>query len=323
MKKYQKNVLDSFDMNRNMNTHSHNLDIHTYSLQDVFDLFDLNYRQPISVENIKRAKHKVLMTHPDKSRLPPEYFLFYKKAFEIVAKQYTDQQRQNQVMPKEPMKYCPMRDQNRRTTARISKEAEASQKEFQDKFNRLFEENMAQKVDATRNAWFSSEEPAIQSPNEKVTLATMGTAFEKMKEKQASMILYRGVEDMVSNRGLGVDLYDEEENPDQYVSCDPFSKLKYDDLRKVHKDQTVFAVSERDFQKVPQYASMDHFMKQRGAQTLTPIEKTAAEKILLEKENQKREWMMKQQYAANTRTSQYEEKNKEILSHFLHLTGGV
>jgi hypothetical protein len=294
-----------------------------YSLQEVFDLFDLNCMQPISVENIKLAKHKVLMTHPDKSRLPPDYFLFYKKAFDIVAKQYTDQQRQNQVMPKEPMKYCAMRDQNRRTTARISKEAEASQKEFQDKFNRLFEDNMAQKVDATRNAWFSSEDPALETPEGKVTMATMGAAFEKMKEKQASMVLYRGVEDMVSSRGMGVELYDGEENQDQYVSCDPFSKLKFDDLRKVHKDQTVFAVSERDYQKVPQYASMDHFMQERGAQTLTPIEKPAAEKMLLDKENQKREWMLKHQHAANTRTSQYEEKNKEILSHFLHLTGGI
>ena len=34
--------------------------------------------------------------------------------------------------------------------------------------------------------------------------------------------------------------YFEEEDTDDYVACDVFSKLKFDDLRKVHKDQTVF-----------------------------------------------------------------------------------
>jgi hypothetical protein len=269
---------------------------------------------------MKMVKHKVLMTHPDKSRLPPEYFLFYKKAFDVIAKYYTEQQRQNQVLPREPMKYCAMRDHNRRTSSRIAEEA--TQKEFQKKFNQLFEENMAQKIDSTKNSWFSSEEPVFEIPSGKVTPDTMGTTFDKLKEKQSSLAIYRGVEEMTFS--CGDRLYeadeDDEENARQYISSDPFSKLKFDDLRKVHKDQTVFAVSERDFQKVPQYTSVDHFMKQRNAQSLDPVDKINAEKMLLEKENQKREWAMRQQHAANLRTSQYEQKNKEIISNFLHLT---
>ena len=56
----------------------HNLDIHMYSLKDILDLFDLDY--DINIDDLKRAKKKVLMTHPDKSRLDAKYFLFYKKA---------------------------------------------------------------------------------------------------------------------------------------------------------------------------------------------------------------------------------------------------
>ena len=49
-----------------------------YSLKDILDLFDLDY--DINIDDLKRAK-KVLMTHPDKSRLDAKYFLFYKKSF--------------------------------------------------------------------------------------------------------------------------------------------------------------------------------------------------------------------------------------------------
>ena len=55
---------------------NHNLEISTYSLNDILGLFDLTYN--ISIYDLKRAKKTVLMTHPDKSKLGPEYFLFYK-----------------------------------------------------------------------------------------------------------------------------------------------------------------------------------------------------------------------------------------------------
>ena len=56
---------------------THNLDIHMYSLQDLLNLFDLTY--DIDIESLKRAKKKVLMTHPDKSGLDAKYFCFIKR----------------------------------------------------------------------------------------------------------------------------------------------------------------------------------------------------------------------------------------------------
>ena len=63
-----------------VNEKSHNLDIHMYSLKDLLSLFHTDYN--INLEDLKRAKKQVLMTHPDKSKLLAEYFLFYKKAFD-------------------------------------------------------------------------------------------------------------------------------------------------------------------------------------------------------------------------------------------------
>jgi hypothetical protein len=51
------------------------LDINNYNLQDILSLFKI----PVNFDehDMKRAKQIVLKTHPDKSKLPAEYFLFY------------------------------------------------------------------------------------------------------------------------------------------------------------------------------------------------------------------------------------------------------
>jgi len=288
-----------------------------YKLDELLALFSLTYN--ISIEDMKRAKKKVLMTHPDKSKLSPEYFLFYKKAFDIVLRFYEDQNRQNQSMTDESIKYQPMKTHDVNTKKITSTINDMSKTDFQHKFNQLFEANMSSKPDPTKNEWFSKDEP-IYNIDEKVNSKNMGQVFDKIKDTQASMVRYRGVENLVVNSGSGTRLYDvDDDETDEYVSCDPFSKLKYDDLRKVHKDQTVLAVSERDFQKVHQYSSVDHFMRERGKHNLTPLEKAEAETMLSQQDEIYRQRMMQKEYYSKLKTMEYEQKNKTVLGQFLRL----
>ena len=256
----------------------YNLDIHMYSLKELLALFDTDY--DITMDDLKRAKKKVLMTHPDKSKLPAEYFLFYKKAFDIVVNFYNNQNKQSQKPTSENTTYTPASiSDTSNTTAKQIKSAinELDKREFQEKFNKLFENNMVKKTNKTRNEWFSKDEPVYEK-QEDVNAKNMGQIFDKIKEKQSGLVRYTGVNNLVSSSGGN--LYDDEEDDETYVTSDPFCKLKFDDLRKVHKDETVLAVSERDFNKVKQYSSVDHFMRERGNQSLTPLEKPEAEKLL-------------------------------------------
>jgi hypothetical protein len=189
--------------------------------------------------------------------------------------------------------------------------------DFQTKFNKLFDENMTKKIDPTKNEWFTNNDETFQI-NEKVTNKNMGEVFNRIKDTQSSMVKYRGVENLYVNSGSGEKIYDDDNN-DEYVSTDPFSKLKFDDLRKVHKDQTVFAVSERDINKVQQYSSVDHFMRERGKQSLSPLEKQEAERLLAQQDKTYRQRMMQKEYDAKMKTMQYEEKNKSVLSNFLRI----
>ena len=58
------------------------LNIDNYSLDDLLNLFHLKYN--FTTEELKKAKRIVLKTHPDKSKLPKEYFLFFSKAYKVL-----------------------------------------------------------------------------------------------------------------------------------------------------------------------------------------------------------------------------------------------
>jgi len=285
-----------------------------YSLEELLGLFDLTY--DLDMEGVKRAKKKVLMLHPDKSRLSSDYFIFYKRAFEVIVQFYEEKTRQNRAVPTEEVKYSPMNTSQQKSKQVNEVIKNMKKSEFQNKFNEMFEQNMKTAPDPKRNEWFKKEDP-IFDINEKVSTQNMGQVFDTIKQRNMGMVQYKGVQSL--NSGSGTNIYDDEDD-NSYVVCDPFSKLKYDDLRKVHKDQTVLAVSEKDFQKVPQYSSVDHFMRERGNQNLTPLEKTQAEKMMEMQQKEHEKMIMKKQYNANLKTMEYEEKNKQVLSNFLRIT---
>ena len=301
-------------MSGNQRQLQHNLNINMYSLEELLGLFDLTY--DLDLEGVKRAKKKVLMLHPDKSRLSSDYFIFYKRAFEVIVQFYEEKTRQNRTVPTEEVKYSPMNTSQQKSKQVNDVINNMKKSEFQNKFNEMFEQNMKTAPDPKRNEWFKKEDP-IFDINEKVSTQNMGQVFDTIKQRSMGMVQYKGVQSL--NSGSGTNIYDDEDD-NSYVVCDPFSKLKYDDLRKVHKDQTVLAVSEKDFQKVPQYSSVDHFMRERGNQNLTPLEKTQAEKMMEMQQKEHDKMIMKKQYNANLKTMEYEEKNKQVLSNFLRIT---
>lgn len=58
------------------------LDLDNYSLDDLLRLFKL--RVDFDDDALKAAKQIVLATHPDKSKLPSEYFIFFSKAYKLL-----------------------------------------------------------------------------------------------------------------------------------------------------------------------------------------------------------------------------------------------
>jgi hypothetical protein len=148
----------------------------------------------------------------------------------------------------------------------------------------------------------------------------MNAELNKVKEQTKTIVKYNGVQNMMYTGGSN--FYEDVEDDlyqNEYISSDPFGKLKFDDLRKVHKDQTVFAVSENDFNNVKTYKNVDEYSRARGNDNLTPLAKSQAEHMMQQQEALRQQQIAQKQHASLLNTQIYQEKNKNVLAQFLRL----
>jgi hypothetical protein len=274
----------------------YNLDISQYSFNELLELFELN-PTTVSIQNLTKAKRKVLFMHPDKSGLPPEYFLFYKKAYDMVYQMYGDIHKINAKLPEESPEYNP-NDRN------ISKES-LKMDNFHEIFNKLFEENKIMK-NTRSNDWFSDPKEMKYS-----ITGTVNDSIERLKESQQNLVKYNGVQIMKSKSGSS--FYDEDE--EEYVETDVFSKLKYEDLRKVHKDQTILN-GVRQYQ--PQNFTVEEFKQSRSIVPI-PMSKEEAQQILESQNAIEKQKMIQKQHQAQLEIIEMEKRNKNILGQFMQL----
>ena len=313
-----------------------NLNIQMYSFNELLNLFEITDPNNITTEQLKRAKILVLKTHPDKSRLSPEYFLFYKKAFEIIVEFYNNQQRTTKEVPKTEIKYS-KEINNISTGTGNSYQTPVSYEQieknigsmppakFQQTFNDLFEKNQMGKKIVNKNDWFSKEETTCSTESIS-TISAINSTFEKIKEKQQGIVLYKGVTELqsVSGTNLYDDIEDEYEDDvngkGTYIETDPFSKLKFEDIKKVHKNETVFMVGEKDYEKVKKYDSVEQYTVARNTSDFSLKTEEENIRILKEKETEIQNKILLKQYQSKKKEMEMENKNKSILSYFLHLT---
>ena len=253
--------------------------------------------------------------HPDKSNLPKEYFLFYKKALDLVVRVYENNDKVNQPVVDIP--YIP--EKTHVATNQIETTMKSmSSSQFNSKFNHLFESHTKEK-NKNKNEWFQNHEnntPTIHLKNK----TEMDAAFETYKEEKqkTEIIKYAGVVPVCLNGGSS-GFYEEEDEQGQYISADLFSKLKYDDLRKVHKDQTVFSVSEKEFQHVKKFHSVDHYVSTREKEPLTPMQKNQAEKHFHDERMLHEQLMRKKQFKSQIESEQAHKQSQAMLSTFLRI----
>ena len=215
-----------------------------------------------------------------------------------------------------PKQYSPNVEQHSAIGSAPELSTDVSKKVSNAKFNELYDQNMVRKTDTSRFDWFKRDEPIMDDFSKRqVNPKNMGSELEAIKQKQAALQVYKGVQEMQS--GGGTSYFEDDDGSDEYVACDVFSKLKFDDLRKVHKDQTVFAVSEADFNKRPQYKTVDQFVRERGENA--PLSKTEAAQLLERQQKEKEQMIMNKQHRDYMLQKEYEEKQKAVRSAFLQL----
>jgi hypothetical protein len=137
-----------------------------------------------------------------------------------------------------------------------------------------------------------------------------------MKQTQKAMVVHKEVEPLQVSTGTSY--FDEDEDMDKYSDCDPFSKLKYDDLRKVYRDQIVLPSSEKDFLKKPQY-SLEQYARKRDSELGVPLSDVEAERQLALQRNVMEQRHLQKMYNSQKQLLVNEEKQSEFMSYLLRL----
>ena len=113
------------------------LDINNYDLKDILNLFKVSY--DLNEDDMKKAKRVVLMTHPDKSRLAPDIFIFYTKAYKILF--YIYQFRNKQAKDGDTEYTADIEEVKKSIHEEDRIKQFTKSREFNTKFNKLFDEN--------------------------------------------------------------------------------------------------------------------------------------------------------------------------------------
>lgn len=287
------------------------LDINNYGYLELLSLFGLG--QNYGEKELKDAKKIVLKMHPDKSKLGPEYFLFFSKAYKTIVQIYEFKNKSEKSVAKEGAKeykelihIVPKKgDDNSKA---LKKFIESNDMNDPTKFNKWFNEQFDRlKTDTGGEErgygeWYKSNENVSDLDGKTRTKEEIAHEFSKKKQELKSIVKYSGVQEWCAS-GLGASsLYGEEESSlsGEYNSelfLGGGNNLVYQDLKQAHIE-SVIPVDNSDYDAIPKFRTVDDYQRHRDSDrsALSPLSEKEAARLLSEKEKSIEEAANKRAY---------------------------
>jgi len=290
------------------------LDINNYNLQDILSLFKI----PVNFDehDMKRAKQIVLKTHPDKSKLSADYFLFYSKAYKMLYSVWEFKKR-GDVDSKNPKntEYSNYSDEDK--SVLLDQFFESNEKfkkstNFNRWFNEQFERNKLSNEYEEKGYgdWLKTDDD-LEEPSNNVSMATMKQEFDKKKERARSLIVREDVQEIWSNNSISSSELSNDA-PGTYDSG-LFSGLGFQDLYKAHTE-TVIPVTEEDYEQKQKFGSVNEYMSYRNNQDTKPLSEQQAEQYLKQRNEKDEEKAVRRAYELAKQTEMAKQKNQEFWS---------
>ena len=256
---------------------SFDLNLENYDLNDLLNIFKLNYN--FNIDDLKEAKKIVLKTHPDKSGLSNEYFLFYCKAFKIIKKLYDFKNKNISSLnnTNSKIEYLKVNDEDPSNKLLVTKLLETKTDDFNKWFNETFEKiNIIDEEKKNGYGhWFKSNDDI---DNTSTTLNSMHEKIIEKKKTMSSLIKKQDIKEFItSNSYQGLD----GSIPESYGS-NIFSKLQYEDLKIAHTE-TVVPVSDHDYNNVLKFNNVELLKNYRNSQNIKPMNKIESENYYINK----------------------------------------
>lgn len=234
------------------------LNLDNYDLVDLLNLFKLDY--DFDAQDLKKAKHMVLKTHPDKAPdLDKEYFLFFSKAYKMLYAVYQFRYKSTDANITTNQVYYVEKDAEQELLLKNLK----TNTNFNKIFNDLFETYKLKDDDIEfgYGNWLISNE---DMDHRSTTLVGMNESFQTKKREVQALVK---IEDYQGTHSGGYDLI--RDKPTHY-SAPLFSNLGYEDLKKAHVE-SVIPVTYEDYLARPKYKNIDELQRSNEYQDIVPI----------------------------------------------------
>jgi hypothetical protein len=302
------------------------LDIRNYELRDILNLFKLP--SVFNESNMREAKLMVMRTHPDKSGLDKEYFLFFSKAYKILHEVY---QVRAGLSRQKDSKYDDVKeDIDARRNANSDKLKRMNADEFNRWFNQTFEQNRLhdEEQDSGYGDWLkSNDEPhedADADLGEGSTWAQRMEQLERRKQRlrEQALVVRSEVktftfDSMSSGSGYGL----ARECPEEHSSYG--SSLAYEDLKKAHTE-TVIPVTHEDYEAVRKYKNMNELQMARDVDRRTfNYSETASQSALARSQQLQTEDDMRRAFKLAQQDEVVRDLNKKWAAQFNAIQGAM
>ena len=287
------------------------LDIENYELEDILNLFRLQYN--FVEADLKRAYRMALKLHPDKSGLDGEYFRFYMKAYKIVENIFNFRNRKKKCAY-DVVYNSKETDISEDKAVLLHSLNGKSIKEFNKWFNEQFEKTKVNddENDSGYGKWIKENE--VSENNEKVSLSEFGRVFERKKTECKALVKYNGVQDTEGGNGGYNLVRDKVEN----YSSGLFSKLSYEDFKKAHTE-TVIPVTREDYEKKEKFSSLEMYKRHRDSQNTAPPSLQQSRQYLAERDKNENVLHARRAFKILKRDEEIEKNNKKWWSNLQRL----
>lgn len=279
------------------------LDIDNYNLDDILKLFNLTYN--FTEVDLKKAQRKALQTHPDKSGLASNYFIFFMKAYKLLGQIYFFRFNKG----KKTSYDTDMDKEQRILLDNIDKN------DFNRWFNVMFDRVKIKDndQDSGYEDWLRSD--ADISEEKRVALSQFSTEFERRKKKCKELVVKRELLEMGEESGFNL----LREKPTSYASS-VFSKLGYEDLKKAHTE-TVIPVTREDYLKRKPYQhNLESYRLHRDKQNIAPPSLEQSKRFLANKSKKTSEGDVRRIYKILKQDEEIVKSNEKWWSSIKQLT---
>jgi curved DNA-binding protein CbpA len=263
------------------------LNIENYSRDEIYKLFGLKPSINLNEDIMKECKKIVLKTHPDKSRLDNDYFLFFTKAYKKLLSIYEFQNKTKNNKNVDNNEYY---DSNNSLILDkmfdMNTELKKS-KNFNSWFNDQFEKHrLEDPAEIGYGNWLKSDEDIVFAPTN-MTKDKMVSEIEKRKKEVQTISTYSGLNDSYASTLGGSSLISYDNN---FTSGSLFSNdgMGYTDLKQAYVE-SVIPVTEDDYHKIQKFKSVDEYKRHRDSVNIIPLSKEEGMRQLYSQNKQKDE----------------------------------